>query len=236
VSDRQRLGTTTVMPPAGPGGPPHTRTSSGGRSPRGGGGVPVWVFVVAVLAVALLVGSVVWVMRGPQPGPVAETTSTVTPTVTVETTPSAATTTTLPATSTPKPKPVVAVKEPSLIKKVSGSSSSGYKITVDYVQILNGKAAADAATAAGQESPPPNDYFIENTSKKLRTFTLPKNTPITVLGWGGADATAKKNISVSQFMAVMTSGTNTDSQWADAYYYVTTRGANVTKIAQIFFP
>jgi hypothetical protein len=58
-----------------------------------------------------------------------------------------------------------------------------------------------------------------------------------VLGWGGADSTAKKKISVGQFMDIMPGGTNPQSEYVHAYYYVTVKaGTTVTKIEQIFFP
>jgi hypothetical protein len=238
MSDSQGLGTTTVLPPAGPGGTPPTGTSSGNRGPREG--VPVWVFVVTLLAVALIVGTLVWLLSGSRP-PVATVTAS-TPTVTVETTQPATVTTTTPVatpTVTPKPKPKptpLTVREPALVKMVTWSTSKGYQITVDYVQILTGKAAADAATAAGQESPPPNDYFIVNASKKLRTFALPKSASIVVLGWAGADSNVKKSLPVGQFMDIMPGGVSTQAPWSTAYYYVTVKGTTVTKVEQIYLP
>lgn len=198
-------------------------------------GVPVWVFVVSVCAVAALAASVAWLMAAPRPAPIPA----VTPTDTVPATPTPEPTVTVtPApTTTVVPTPAT-VREPALVTKVTWSASKGYLITVDYVQVLTGKAAADAATAAGEESPPPNDYFIANTSKKLRTFSLPKNTPVTVLGWGGTDATAKKKITVGQFMDIMPGGAGSPQpEYADAYYYVTVKaGTTITKVEQIYFP
>jgi hypothetical protein len=129
-------------------------------------------------------------------------------------------------------------KEPSLITKMTGSSSKGYKITVDYVQILTGKAAADAATAAGEESPPPNDYFIVNSNPKLRTFAVSKTAVITVLGWGSSDSTAPTKISLAKFKDLMPGGPGDPPiDYAEAYYYITVKnGTTVTKIEQIFFP
>jgi hypothetical protein len=204
-----------------------------------GPNVPVWVFVVVFAGVALLAGAVGWFAARSQPTlPVAGTAST--PTVTVVTTPTVTTTTTVvtttTVTTTTTPAPAL-VKNPALVTNVTWSAAKGYRITVDYVQILTGKAAADAATAAGAESPPPNDYFIVNTSTKLRTFSLPKSASVTVLGWGGADSTAKKKLAVGQFMDIMPGGASPQEPWMSAYYYVTVRsGTTVTKIEQIFFP
>jgi pyruvate/2-oxoglutarate dehydrogenase complex dihydrolipoamide acyltransferase (E2) component len=148
-----------------------------------------------------------------------------------------ATTTPSPASSSkPTPAPT-SVKELALVKTVTWSSSKGYRVTADYVQLLTGKAAADAATAAGQESPPPNDYFILNSSTKLRTLALPKSTPVYVLAWAGAGATTKTKIPVGQFMDIMPGGTNPQPQWEAGYYWLTVKnGSTITRIEQQYFP
>lgn len=201
--------------------------------------VPTWVYVAVFAGVAIVVAAIFLFASAAALLPVSRTT---TPTATVSVTPSVTTEPTAPVVTTvtvePTTPPVPAtVREPALVTKVTWSASKGYRITVDYIQILTGKAAADAATAAGEESPPPNDYFILNSSTKLRTFALPKTASVTVLGWGGTDATAKKKISVGQFMDIMPGGTNPQGEWVDGRYYVTVKaGTTVTKIEQIFFP
>jgi len=127
----------------------------------------------------------------------------VTPTATSEPTAPVVATSTPVATVTPVP---ATVREDALITKVTGSSSKGYTITIDTIEILTGEAAADAADAAGDESPPPNDYYIVNKSRELRTLTLPKDASITVLGWGGREETAKTRITIARFMSVIRTG------------------------------
>jgi hypothetical protein len=56
-------GTTTVLPPAGPGAPPHTATATGPKPPRRG--APIWVFIVALLVAAVIVGILVALMLVP---------------------------------------------------------------------------------------------------------------------------------------------------------------------------
>jgi hypothetical protein len=197
--------------------------------------------VVTFVAVAILAGAAGWFLANLRPAPVvvvplAVTTPTVetSPAVPVETSTTVPATSTVPATTTPVP---ATVKEPCLVTNVTWSASKGYRITVDYVQILTGQAAADAATAAGEESPPPNDYFIVNSSHKLRTFSLPKTATVTVLGWGGTDATAKTKIAVGQFMDIMPGGVDPQGDYSTPYYYVTVKaGTTVTKVEMIFFP
>ena len=203
--------------------------------------VPIWVFIVTFVVVAVAAGTIGWFVANLRPtpvvvGPSPAATSTVeaSSTVQIETSATPSASSTVPATTTPVP---ATVREPCLVTTVTWSASKGYRITVDYVQILTGQAAADAATAAGEESPPPNDYFIVNSNTKLRTFSLPSNASVTVLGWGGADATSKKKIPVGQFMDIMPSGVNPQDDYSTSYYYVTVKaGTTVTKVEMIFFP
>jgi len=221
------------------------------QDPKPRRGIPVWVFVVSLIAVVMLTGSVVWALRVRNAGgiPVVDT-SVATSTASVDSSlnvdwtpinepsipPAAPTTSTVPATET-LPAARALDRQPARVTNMTWSASKGYRITADYVQILTGKAAADAASAAGEESPPPNDYFIANTSAKLRTFSLPKTASITMLGWAGADSTAKHKISVGQFMDVMPGGVNPQEEYTDALYYLTVvKGTSVSKVEMIFFP
>lgn len=146
------------------------------------------------------------------------------------------------AATTPPAKPApktVVTRELCLVKKlvyVTGTDGA-FDITVDYVQMLTGKAAADAAAAAGEESPPPNDYFIVNSSTKLRTFRLPKSSTVRVLEWSGATGTTLTKIPVGQFVDIMPGGMNPQDPWKDGYYWVTVKdGKTVTKIEQQYLP
>ena len=54
-------------------------------------------------------------------------------------------------------------------------------VTVDVIQFLtDGDAAARAAGEDGAEVPPPNDYYIRNTSSRLRILRVASGAPITV--------------------------------------------------------
>lgn len=251
----QGPGTTTVMPPAPPGAPPSTGVAAPPppSSPRFG--VPVWVIVAVALAVAAVSGTAVFLWQqsllAAESSRLAElettktdlqskiadlqtqiSSATATPAVFPTGTPPPT-----PTPVTPKPPTGAATKQLALVKKVTWSSAKGYQITADYVQMLTGKAAADAAATAGQESPPPNDYFILNSSTKLRTLALPKATPVYVLGWSGAGATTKTKIPVGQFMDIMPRGVSPQPQWENAYYWLTVKnGTTITRIDQQYLP
>ena len=56
-------------------------------------------------------------------------------------------------------------------KKVVGSEG-GQSLTFDLALFLTDQAAIDAATAHGDESPPPNGYYIVNDNTLLRTIPI----------------------------------------------------------------
>jgi hypothetical protein len=238
-----RPGTTTVTPPAPPGAPPATGVSRGpGPAPGPGGAIPIWVIVAVALSVAAVSGTAVLLW---QRSLVAadrsrlaelETTEKQVASATAAATPTQTTSATV-APAPAKPPAVDTTRQLALLKKVTWGSANGYRVSADYVQMLTGKAAADAAAAAGQESPPPNDYFMLNSSTKLRTLLLPKTAPVYVLDWGGASGTTLKKISVGQFMDMMPGGRNPQDQWRDAYYWLTIKnGTTVIRIEQQFLP
>lgn len=72
-------------------------------------------------------------------------------------------------------------REFAFIKNVTFSGTGGNSIgtiVADYAQFLTGKAAADAAAKAGDESPPPNDYYIVNANPQLRTLKVAPNATV----------------------------------------------------------
>lgn len=247
-------GTTTVLPPAPPSAPPATGVGAPPPQPPRRR-VPVWVIVAIALAAAAIGGTAVYLKMSadaraqserfaelaalqPRTGEAATSSPAAAATATPRTTRPATRSVvpTAPAKPVPVPKPVT-IKQLAIVKQVTWSSSKGYRVVADYVQMLTGQAAADAASAAGQESPPPNGYFMLNESPKLRTLAIAPQAPVIVLGWGGTDATAPTRIPLGQFMDVMPGGTNPQAQWTDGYYWLTLKnGTTVTRIQQLYLP
>ena len=60
----------------------------------------------------------------------------------------------------------------------------------DLAYFLSGDAAAKAAKEHGDQSPPPNDYYIVNDNPKLRTLIAEGDTKVMVLGGDGTKLTA----------------------------------------------
>ncbi len=121
------------------------------------------------------------------------------------------------------------------LRKVTAKGSQ-LAVTVDYAQFLTGKEAADAAAAHGDESPPPNDFYILNDNPKLRTFTLASGAAIAVVisdhKWNGADE--PRTYTPKQFAAM----------WADPAYeslrqapwWLTVEDGAVTRIDEQYIP
>ena len=244
--------TATLDPPRPPA-PPGTSTprpSSGGP----GRGVPWWVVIVVGLLAALLAGGGVYAwtrIASAAPSATtlsdqkvleltqelqsmqAELTRTKTELDALKNT-AAATTKTSPA-APPQSDTSGTSKQYTLIKKVYTKSGTWY-ISADYVQYLTGAAANAAATAHGDESPPPNDFYIVNDNPMLRELAVVAGTKVTIMGGGGGDPAHPQTQTVAQFHDWFVSG-NPDQNWVKGGLYVLTlAGGKVTSIDQQFIP
>ena len=81
------------------------------------------------------------------------------------------------APTTTEPAVLADGRHPVYLKTVD---AGGQTITFDLIQFFTGDAAARAAAEDGQESPPPNDYYIRNVNPRLRTLPVQAGAPITV--------------------------------------------------------
>ncbi len=105
------------------------------------------------------------------------------------------------------------------------------RITVDVVQFFTGEAASRAAEQDGaDEVPPPNDYWIRNVSKRLRTLPI------------AADARITTNVltddvtgSATQDHAVTLADLD-ELPYPDHLFWVTVREGTVTRLAEQFLP
>lgn len=143
---------------------------------------------------------------------------------------------TAPADPAAKPADTTsAAKQYTLIKKVYLKSGTWY-VTADYIQFLTGKAAATAATAHGDESPPPNDYYILNDSKALRELPVAARATVKIVGGAGGDPQHPQNQTIWEFHDWFVSP-NGDKSWVkDGVYVVTLVDGKVTAIDQQFLP
>ena len=56
-------------------------------------------------------------------------------------------------------------------------------IEIDFIQFLTGDDAAAEAAARGDESPPPNDYYIVNDNPRLRDFNVREGLQVKMWTW-----------------------------------------------------
>ena len=95
-----------------------------------------------------------------------------------------------PAGQQAEPTDMANGRHPVILKQVS---VSGRTVTFDLVQWFDGDAATKAAAEDGEESPPPNDYYIRNVNPRLRTLPVAPDARLSLsgvtLGQGGADST-----------------------------------------------
>ena len=105
-------------------------------------------------------------------------------------------------------------------------------ITFDLIQFFAGEAATKAAAEDGQESPPPNDYYIRNVNPRLRTLPVRSGAPITVnVLAAGSTGNATKDVSVT--LAELASYFPNSGT---APFWITVDQGQVTKVAQQFLP
>jgi hypothetical protein len=89
------------------------------------------------------------------------------------------TTTSLPPISTP-PEPTTDLADGRHPVHITTVAAADRKLTVDVIQFLTGDAAARAAAEDGEESPPPNDYYVRNVNPRLRTLPVAVDAPVTL--------------------------------------------------------
>jgi hypothetical protein len=142
------------------------------------GGVPVWVFAVSLLAVAVIAGSAAWLLRSPAP--------TVTPPVQTTTTPTIEPTPT-PTTTTPTVEPTVAPPATKAdLPYTPGPDESG--IQWAYLKKMVVKSGYVYATVdyiiIGDD--PDGGWMITNDNPKLRVFPLAKSCHCRYIKEGGS--------------------------------------------------
>lgn len=203
----------------------------------------VWIVVGAILLVAVGVGIGIAASnagRAPRDDGNVGTQSTSTPNPVTTTTPTGPTTGQKPDTdsATPPPADGAASEEGrhfTYIKAVSTVDGSTV-LTVDYAQMLTGDEAAAAATAAGYESPPPNDYFIVNQNTLLRTFPADTTINVTLTSKSGGVEPEGYDVGFGIWHDMFI-GMIADAEFVKVVpYWITIEGGTVTAIEEQYLP
>jgi hypothetical protein len=122
-------------------------------------------------------------------------------------------------------------KKFAYVKRVWKSGGRVY-VELDYAEMLTGKAAADAAKAAGKESPPPNDYFIRNQNTKVRTFRLGQGAAVRYLV--GGESAPHVAAGANAFLLKWVQGAGDTIR--DRPYWVWIDGDSVIRMEQVYLP
>lgn len=131
-----------------------------------------------------------------------------TPLSTATETPSPSPTLTPTPMPTPSPTPGVTEKATGIIDKIY-QKSGVYYIQINYVEFLSGDAAIKQALADKSDLlidngdgtySLPDDYYISDKSKKIRTFPIDANCELKVVNWSG-DNIGLKKVKISKFIA-----------------------------------
>jgi hypothetical protein len=146
------------------------------------------------------------------------------------------TSTTPPPSSTPSssPSPVAADLKDGKYFIYAKKTGDGPTLTFDLALFLTGKAAIDAATAHGDESPPPNDYYIVNDDHKLRTY--PVSATVVVRFIPPLAGNSLKKGSFDGWAAAVNGTAMTDYPGKSASWWITISGGQIVKIVQQYQP
>jgi hypothetical protein len=171
-----------------------------------------------VLVVALAVGLAACGSDEPEPGGAAQATDT--GAAPAQPAPTKAP----PASQAAEPTDMQNGRHPVVVKQVD---AAGRTVTFDLVQWFDGDAATKAAAEDGEESPPPNDYYIRNVNPRLRTLPITPDARLTLtgvtLGSGGADATEVDLATVA-------------AKGPDHLFWATVQGGRIVALEEQYVP
>jgi hypothetical protein len=141
----------------------------------------------------------------------------------------APTTTAAAGPATTEPAELADGRHPVYIKSVD---AGGQTVTFDLIQFFTGEAATKAAAEDGEESPPPNDYYIRNVNSRLRTLPVQAGAPITVNVLAAqSTGSSTKDVPVTlEKLASYFPNSGTPPFW------ITVEQGQITEMAQQFLP
>jgi hypothetical protein len=118
------------------------------------------------------------------------------------------------------------------VKKLQGTPPTA-TLTFDLAEFLTGEAAAQAAAEHGDESPPPNDYYIVNDNPKLRTMAVAPNVTIQAIDW--TNCCELTDVPYTDWAASLTAPTDA-LHGAGSQYWITVAGDLIVSIEDQYLP
>ena len=146
------------------------------------------------------------------------------------------------ATPTPTPTPTIAPDtlpdgRSFVYAKAVDDSGDPTTFTFDLAEFLTDQAAADAAAAHGDESPPPNGYYIVNDNPRLRTMPLSPSVQIRYYPTSGAACCHLQPGTLGGFAAAVNGTAMTD--YPDMSYspwWIVAQDGVIVRISQQYLP
>jgi hypothetical protein len=117
--------------------------------------------------------------------------------------------------------------------KILAVSDAKKTVRFDAIQFLTGEAANKAAAEDGEDSPPPNDYYIRNTNPKVRTLSIAPSVTVTVNVLAAADtgsSTEDTRITLAKLAGYPRDRVD------DAVFWLTVSHGKVTRIEEQYLP
>lgn len=133
-----------------------------------------------------------------------------------------------------EPLPTPAERVPAVVVSAAVEDGTVY-LEVDYIQFLTGAEAAAAASARGDESPPPNDFYIVNDNARLRRFAVQDGISVNVVVRDdGTSDPGGRTMPLSDWVVRLEGPTA--RAFTSGFYWLTVSGETITTIEQQYLP
>jgi hypothetical protein len=113
-------------------------------------------------------------------------------------------------------------------------------IRFDEADYLTGEDAAEAAEAAGDESPPPNDFYIRNTSEETERIPLADDVEIRIQANIPEAGVGVESVTVDQWLRLLEGDDSVvDFEWygqGQLPYWITIEGGEAVLLEEFYLP
>lgn len=139
--------------------------------------------------------------------------------------------------TTPKPAPANPAQTRRFGFITTVKPGSKPVLTIDYADFLTGKPAADAAASRGDESPPPNDYYIVNDTRSTTRLTVRPGTRVTLVSNpDGTSDPAGYTVDLATWVGFFEAPSDENAAIREGGYWLTIDNGVVTGISEQFLP
>lgn len=152
-------------------------------------------------------------------------------------TPSVTPTVTPSPTASPEPGNALPDGRSFVYAKKVVQSNGARSLTFDLALFLTDQAATDAAKAHGDDSPPPNGYYIVNDNPLLRTVAMSPTASIRYFPSGGDACCTHRPGTLDGFAAAVNGTAMTDyPDMSFSPWWITLQNGVIVKVSQQYLP